>query len=64
MVNDGNLPPGYVLQHAPDWIEAARNALGKAILQQRRAENAAINIVGVFTGRSLVSHVKIYAHVP
>ena len=40
------LPPGYVLQHAPDWVQAARHALDKAISQQRQDGNAAIRITG------------------
>ena len=46
IVNTGELPPGYVLQHAPDWIEAARQALEKAILQQHGTGIANVNIVG------------------
>ena len=46
IVKTGELPPGYVLQHAPDWIEAARRALEKAILQQHGTGIANVNIVG------------------
>lgn len=48
IVDNGTLPPGYVLQHATDWINAARQALDKAIMKQHQAGNEVMNIVGPF----------------
>ena len=48
IVGNGTLPPGYVLQHAADWIDAARQALDKAIMKQSQAGNEVISIVGSF----------------